>query len=379
MTRLTKSEIERLLLSGSDVRWQDASGKDQHQALADAKQRRLLAYLLSSNVRQPTGLSQAFVTDLSIAYEASDDPALTEAASPAVASVSRSWRLKSIETRGFGGLNSWGGWVLPLRFRWGKFAPRRTEWQRQVLVGQCDCLGVYQASARATQADSKAHEPRPVFATNDKPTGDWPPIASYPTSVADLQTPPHVYVKLTFQNSDGSIASVVRTLDGGKVTSVVDPTFVVPPVLIETGLLMPARFAQLRLDDGRRRLTDAVQKLTGLDDLVAIGKLVEGLCHKSREYRSYRKKELASARKQFDDVVVKARTALAPVQVNVQSFVPKDTIDSKGPMAAFSKTLAERAAELTRVISGDLAEGLDLSSPKIQHQVIAAIAEARKT
>ena len=377
MARLTKSEIERLLLSGSDVRWQDASGKDQHQALADAKQRRLLAYLLSSNVRQPTGLSQVFVTDLSIAYEASDDPALTAAASPAVSLVSGSWRLKSIETRGFGGLNSWGGGSFPFDFDGESLLLEGPNGSgKSSLVSAI--VWALSGERPRDQADSKAHEPRPVFAANDKPTGEWPPIASYPTSVADLQSPPHVYVKLTFQNSDGSIASVERTLDDGKVTSVIDPTFVVPPVLIETGLLMPARFAQLRLDDGRGRLTDAVQKLTGLDDLVAIGKLVEGLCHKSREYRSYRKKELALARTQFDEAVVKARTALAPVQVNVQSFVPKDTIDSKGPMAALGKTLADRAAELTRVISGDLAEGLDLSSPQIQHQVIAAIGAAVK-
>jgi hypothetical protein len=60
-------------------------------------------------------------------------------------------------------------------------------------------------------------------------------------------------------------------------------------------VVMPVRLAALRLDEGRSRLTGAVQKLTGLDDLVAIGALVEGLCHKSREYLSYKKKELATS------------------------------------------------------------------------------------
>ena len=46
-------------------------------------------------------------------------------------------------------------------------------------------------------------------------------------------------------------------------------------------------------------------------------------------------------------------------------------------MARFGKALNERAANLTKVISSDLAEGLDLSSPTIQHSVIAAIAKAR--
>jgi hypothetical protein len=377
MTRLTKSEIERLLLSGSDVRWQDASGKDQRLALTDAKQRRLLAYLLPSNVRQPTGLSQAFVTGLSTAYEASDDPASTAAASPAGVSGSRSWRLKSIETEGFGGLNSWGGGPFHFDFDGESLLLEGPNGSgKSSLVGAI--LWALSGDRPRDQADAKAHEPRPVFAANDKPAGDWPPIASYPPSVADLQSPPRVRVQLTFQSSDGSTASVGRTLDGGKVTPVTDPAFVVPSVLIETGLLMPARFAQLRLDDGRGRLTDAVQKLTGLDDLVAIGALVEGLCHKSREYRSYKSKELANARSQFDEAVAKTRTALEPAKVDVHSFVPKDTNDGKGPMATFGKTLADRATELTLVISGELAGGLDLSSPKIQHQVIAAIADAEK-
>ena len=86
---------------------------------------------------------------------------------------------------------------------------------------------------------------------------------------------------------------------------------------------MPSRLAQLRLDDGGGRLSDAVQKLTGLDDLVAISTLVEGLCHKSREYRSYKSRDLASGRNKFDEAVAKAGVVLAPVQVDVPSFCPE--------------------------------------------------------
>ena len=376
MKRLTKSEIERLLLAGSNVPWQDISGREHRLALADAKQRRLFAYILSTDVRQPTGLSQAFINGLSIAYEASDDPALATAVSSADLLNSRQWRLKSLETRGFGGLNSWRG------------GPFRFDFDGESLLlegpngsGKSSLVSaiVWALSGERPrdQAEARAEEPRPVFTANKRPAGDWPPIATYPPNVADLQSPPRVHVRLTFEDSDGSTANVERSLQGGSVTSSIDSAFTIPLILIETGLLMPARFARLRLDDGRGRLTDAVQQLTGLNDLVAIGKLAEGLCHKSREYRSYGKKDLASARTQFDEALVNARTALEPVKENVQSFLPKDTNDSKGQMATFGKMLNERAAELTRVISSDLAEGLDLSRPKIQHRVIAAIAAAK--
>lgn len=377
MTQLTKSEIERLLLSGSGVPWKDASGKDQRLDLTDAKQRRLFSYLLTSNVRQPTGLPQAFVGGLATAYEASDDPAATAAASAAGPPNAGPWRLKSIETEGFGGLNSWGG------------GPFRFDFDGQSLLlegpngsGKSSLVGAIlwaiSGERPRDQAEDRAHEPRPVFATDDKPAGQWPPIACYPPTVADLTSPARVRVQLTFESPGGATLKVERTLDDGKVTPVTDPAFEVPSVLVETGLLMPARLSQLRLDGGGGRLTDAVQKLTGLDDLVAIGTLVEGLCHKSREYRSHKNRDLQDGRRQFDGAIKRARDALAPVQVNVPTFAPKDTDNATGPMATFGKMLADRATELTQVVSEDLAAGLDLSKPDIQHQVISAIEGAKE-
>ena len=60
---------------------------------------------------------------------------------------------------------------------------------------------------------------------------------------ADLKSPPRVRVKVTFQNPKGQSATVERTLDGGKVTATIDPSFNVPSILLEAGLLMPARLA----------------------------------------------------------------------------------------------------------------------------------------
>jgi hypothetical protein len=58
--------------------------------------------------------------------------------------------------------------------------------------------------------------------------------------------------------------------------------------------------AQLRLDKGRGRLTEAVQKLTGLDDMVELGTFIQGLCHKGREYLSYKTAELEESKAEFD-------------------------------------------------------------------------------
>jgi hypothetical protein len=60
----------------------------------------------------------------------------------------------------------------------------------------------------------------------------------------------------------------------------------------------------------------------------------------------------------------------------VPSFVPSDTDDKNGAMAALGKMLSDRATELAQVVSSDLAETLKLSSTQVQNQVIAAIAAA---
>ena len=376
MKRLTLSDIKHQLLAGSDVQWKDASGKAQRLRLSEANQRRLFAFLLSSDVRMPTGLSSDFIAGLSIAYEGSEDPAVAVDRPFSGASGARTWRLHMIETEGFGGLNSWDGGSFRFVFNGeGLLLEGPNGSGKSSLVSAI--VWALSGQRPRDQADARADMPCPVFASNDNKVGVWPPIATYPPSVADLQGPPRVLVRLTFKDTGGATASVERLLHGESMTSTIDPALAVPSVFLETGLLMPARLGRLRLDDERGRLTNAVQKLTGLDDLIAIGTLTEGLCHKSREYRAHRRKDLISTRENFSKALGKARDSLAPVHQSVHSFVPEDTSDNKGQMAMFGQMLNDRAAELAQVISADLAEELNLSSLKVQHKVIASIAKAR--
>ena len=375
MTHLTRSEIEHRLLSGAPVTWSDANGKDLSLILDDPKGRRLFAFLLQSTVREPTGLPDEFVQGLYDAFSAADDPASGILGDEQEA-TNGPWRLQSIKTKGFGGLNVWGGPDFELTLD-----------SESILIegpngsGKSSLVGAItwalSGERPRDQADGNAHDPKPVFGDDDQAAGNWPPIACYPKVASDFATEPTVYSCLFFRNENGDIAKVERVLDEGQVTAQIDPIFHVPPILIETGVLMPARLATIRLDDGRGRLTDAVQKLTGMDELVAIGSLVMGLCHKSREYLAYERKELAAQLKIFNDALTDARNNLDLVDVIVPEFEPADTDDKNSEFAKLGKHLNDRAAELTKVISQDLADGLDLSSPTVQHDVIAAIGAAR--
>jgi hypothetical protein len=109
MRRQTKLEIQRALLAGESVTWTDASKKPATLCLSDAAQRRLFQYLLDSDVREPKGLPEAFIDGLATALGQDDDPsqdARTAAISP---NSTGPWKLQTIETEGFGGLNTCDG------------------------------------------------------------------------------------------------------------------------------------------------------------------------------------------------------------------------------------------------------------------------------
>jgi hypothetical protein len=376
MTHLTKVDIEKSLLQGTAVTWLDAGGKKAQLFLGDPKERRLFAFIRSSKTRTPTGLTDEFVTGLQSAYDATDDPA-SQIKSTSKSTLSDQWRLKSIETEGFGGINIWKG--LPFHYDLNCESlllegPNGSG--KSSLTGAI--LWALSGERPRDQSPASAHEPKPVYGTDDENLGEWPPLATYPATSHDLKTPPKVRVQLVFQNQTGSIAMLERVLANGKMTVNADAGLNIPSILVETGLLMPARLATIRFDEGRGRLTDAVQKLTGLDELIEIAALVEGLCHKTREYRSYKRRELAQALKDFESAINKARTELNPVGISVAKFVPLDTQDKQSSMALLGKTLSDKSNELTEVISGDLASTLDLSTPTTQNQVIAAIGRARE-
>lgn len=376
MPHLTKSEIEQRLLTGMSLSWCDPNGKNQELVLSEAKARRLFAFLLASTIRTPTELSEDFVDGLYSAFSASEDPA-KEIIGPADGPSNGPWRLQSIQTEGFGGLNTWAGPTFEFTFDGESLLVEGPNGSgKSSLIGAI--IWALSGERPRDQSESNANHPKPVFTTvNDKPAGDWPPIACYPMTTIELNSEPYVRSCLTFKNESGQAAKVERVLDKGEVTVQVDPVFHVPSILIETGVLMPARLATIRLDDGRGRLTDAVQKLTGLDDLVSIGALVNGLCHQSREYLAYKRKEVATEKTNFEQGLAKSREILSSVEVVVPEFEPQDTKDKEGNFAKLGKTLNERAAELTKVVSKDLADGLDLANPTVQHNVISAVGAAK--
>jgi energy-coupling factor transporter ATP-binding protein EcfA2 len=375
--RLTKSDIEKALLAGAAVPWTDAGGKSAIIQLAKASQRRLFAFLLNSKIRDVKGLPQTFIDELEAAYVSAGDPAAPTVQQTVNPSASGPWKIQALKIEGFGGVNIWHGKPFEL-----------TVDQESLLIEGPNGSGKSSLVAAVIwaltgerprdQGDGSLDQAKPVFDVNGKAAGAWPPVASYPPDLVSLKTQPNVSVEVVLANASGKQASARRHFDGKNITYTADPALQIPTILLEAGLLMPARMPHLRLDEGRGRLTDAVQKLTGLDELIDLGSFIQGLCHAGRDYLTYKKAELASSRIEFDKQIERARIALSPVAVGISNFKPSDTVEKDGEMAKFGKMLNTRAAELIATVSGDLASELVLTDPKVQHRIVVALDGAQK-
>lgn len=381
MARLTKTEIEDCLLEGKALEWRDAAKKKQKITLETAKARRLFNFLLTSATRKPTELPVDFIKGLASASLGEQDPA-DDIGQAVQSSSATGWRLRSIETAGIGGVNIFHGPTFSYDFdaeSWLAQGPNGSG--KSSLVGAI--IWALSSKRPRDQVEMQPDAIRPVYALvgedrTEKQIGQWPPLISLPTDAGGLTAIPRASVTLMFEDTSGNQASVSRTLDEGRVSEVRSPNFNVPSILVETGIVMPARLTSMRFGDSGSPLSEAVQRLTGLDDLIAIGLLCDGLCNKGREFLSYQKKELALLRAAFDSALVSCRTEMKKVDRRVPEFLPADTGDQDGELAKLGKELNGRSAELIEVIAGDLAEDIDLSQPASQQSVAVAIAAARE-
>jgi hypothetical protein len=127
-----------------------------------------------------------------------------------------------------------------------------------------------------------------------KKIGDWPSFASYPAIIYDLIKPVEVWVRLTFENKQGEIATAYRRMtcpSKGDPTSevVIDSRLLIAPQFLETGLLMPARLVRIGFGEKSGSLYEAVKILTGLDQLADIADGCSLFTHSGRRFLKYGK------------------------------------------------------------------------------------------
>jgi hypothetical protein len=230
MTRLTKAEIESKLCAGMPVSWTEVSGKKSELALGDAKSRNLFTFILKSSNREPTGLSADFVNGLWNAYSASSDPASAAAAEARSSDTLKPWRLQSIESEGFGGLNIWGGPLFRFDLDGASYLIEGPNGSgKSSLIGAI--LWACAGERPRDQSDGDPHDPKAVFGADNRSVGTWPPIAAYPPSIDKLPLGATLHVTLTFVNEDGETATLTREFDKGRFKELRDAKLLLPPIL----------------------------------------------------------------------------------------------------------------------------------------------------
>ena len=299
---MTREEIEHALLTTGTV---DVDPADGDPIVLDGPRRMRLArivfrYLRSSNVSNLSN-NQGFFEALEEAFRESDGDieANTHANSGTSNQVTdadkRSWRLKKVETRGFGGLNA--GTSDVFRFDAGS--------QDFCIEGQNGSGKSSLANAVLFAMTGKVHrdqfgcwdDPKrlePVTSGTGARLGTWPPIATYPDSWESENRTVDVSVTLTFGDPTGvEEIEASRRLHGEpgslKHDVLIDPRLTALPTLLEAGLLMPMRIQHIRVPkaDDNGQLVGLIRQLIGLEPLLDVANLVEKLSYRNQRFLKY--------------------------------------------------------------------------------------------
>ncbi|WP_407116352.1 ATP-binding protein [Bradyrhizobium sp. LMG 9283] len=288
------SEVTKRLLAGQSVAWQKFG---DHKAgsirLEKPEQRRLLEFLLNADPDKIASGDESLFTGLVAAWENNKhDPANVAAAAP-ISSGDKSWRLTRVEASGFGGLTIFGGKSFDL-----------------YVGGHNWCLEGQNGSGKTSLVSAilwaltgyriREHEGpvleqglrEDVDGEDGKRIGTWPPLAAYPTKVADLQKSAEVWVP--FASSDGSTVTAFRRIvspaqGAPTLEEEIDPAIVDALRLAEIGILMPARITKVGFGKSSLTLYEAVKQLTGLDRLSDIADGCAAFGAANRKFMKYAK------------------------------------------------------------------------------------------
>ena len=219
MKRLTRTQIEADLLAGKSVPWMGANGKPTYLQLETPAQRRLYAFLAGSQVRTGKDLPTEFIDGLWAAFSEGDDPAAQDIASEeGQTAKAAAWRIKHLQTKNFGGIDSWNG----PGFSW-NLGSESWRLEGENGSGKSSLLSaiVFAFTGKRPRDDRnpEAHLESNVYGPDQKKLASWPPLASYPDLPTDLESKPEVRAIVTLENAVGETGRIGHGLSKGKIVS----------------------------------------------------------------------------------------------------------------------------------------------------------------
>ena len=310
---MTREEIENALLTRGAV---DIDAEDGGHIVLMAPSGKRLAKVVFDHLRSSTvdnlRNNQRFFEALEAAFLERDGDRVPsvepseEIGERETKPDRRTWRLKKVKTRGFGGLNAVPGDTFEFD-----------------AAGRNFCIEGQNGSGKSSLANAvlfamtgKIHrdqyglcdEPaqsEPVVSDKGTKLGNWPPVAVYPDNWGSNRPRVDISITLTFGNAtDNEEIKAERRLHGepgalGHDVSI-DPRLTAVPTLIEAGLLMPMRIQHIRMTeaDDNDQLVGLIRQLIGLEPLLDVADLVDKLAHGNQRFRKYARDNRADEKAQ---------------------------------------------------------------------------------
>jgi hypothetical protein len=189
---------------------------------------------------------------------------------------------------------------------------------------------------------------------------------------------------LTFVNADGEVAEVYRKTVSPRTGTPtaeerIDPRIAGALQLIEAGLLMPARLAQMSFGERSQSLYEAVKLLTGLDQLADIAQGVGNqFAHNGRKFLKYAKDHGMDEKRQvFDDNISDASEQTAHVGLNLTSVNSIEAVDLLENLTALITRCESEAAQQLSILKTEIAATLDLDKAVDRETIGSAVAIAK--
>jgi phage tail protein X len=387
MTTHTAAQIRARLLSGQTVTVTNPRTRKMEKiALATPEVRRLFALLVDMPADQRIE-EEAFFIRLLEAYNGDSDPAAKKAnAKQQAGDTDRSaWFLERVEAKNFGGLTTFNGpefnyyvggesWCLE-----GQNGSGKSSLASAIAFAMLGCR--IQDQVGPVNDVTTRH---PVRDADGLQIGTWPPVVTYPLDAVGLEGEAEVWVRLSFRNHAGDTATAERHMRFGltdnqpELVTSIDLRLQSAPLLVECGVAMPARIAHLGFGDRSVSLFEAISRLTGLDDLAALGDFVANLCHGGRRFMKYAKDQNAPGHKAtFNGAIEGAKRNLS--EELAKSVVPSSPLGAAELPEALhnaARKLESEAAAHLALLADQLPASLNLTSSTVQKEIEAACIRA---
>ena len=376
--------IERLL-SGGKLSWL-ASGAARAGSitLAEPGQRRLFSYLLGADPQHVAEGSDNLFDGLTTTWRDEDSDPIPNVSETGPDANDGPWRLHGIETTNFGGLNTYGGPVFALELGGEDWCLEGSNGSGKTLLASAIIWTLTGYRLREHDGlDLESGVRKPVYDDAGRKIGTWPPLATYPESVKELKDTSTVNVKLVFSGPLGEQALASRTLvsplDGNaEITVNVDSRLTTAPQLIEAGLLMPARLSHIGFGSKSASLYEAMQMLTGLDQLSAIALGAGAFSNKGRRFLKYAKDQgINRLENGFETDLGKAREFAENTQLTISEHLALGDEKLLETLQQLSGTASTEAGKLLALLKSDIVEDIDLSSIEGRQRLSRAVNSAR--